>query len=598
MKIKFLALLLAILPALSACTDYLDKTPDEDMTIKQVFTNPDWTRAYLSNIYSWLPNEANFADDGAFRSPFTGGCDEMEIAYGGAFSHMINAGSWNSSNIDRIPVWREAYAAIRCTNIFLENIDGANATSDQIKTWKGEAYFLRAYFHFQVMRAYGPAILVDRVIAPDEIASDLVRSNIDATARFIAADCDHALAGLPDTWASTDFGRPTQASALALKSRVLLYLASPLYNGNTDLAEMKDPLTGEQLIAQVEDAEKWKKAADAAFACLEAAKNAGFKLHYSASNDPVKNYEEIFTENWNDEILFGKNLGDYWHHMWCSDPISYGTPSIFNPTQELIDAYEMEDGSTPITGYTNNGLKPIINPASSYLEEGYAAKSGDGRWPAGVRNMYVGRDPRFYASINFPGQLWKQNHELAFWYEGVDGKRYAGSDYCKTGYLMRKINNIDITSNPLKTEKTFWIYFRLGEIYLNYAEALNEYSGPVDDVYIHVNEIRKRAGMPSLPKGLSKEQMRERIKHERRIELVFETHRFFDLRRWKDAEKSEGKPIHSLNIYAGTSRQDNAFYERTLCEQRVFVAPQHYFFPIEQAEIDKNRDRLLQNPGW
>ena len=255
-------------------------------------------------------------------------------------------------------------------------------------------------------------------------------------------------------------------------------------------------------------------------------------------------------------------------------------------------------GSTPITGYTNNGLKPIVNTASGYIEEGYTNKAEDGRWPSGVRNMYVGREPRFYASINFPGQIWKQNHELAFWYEGVDGKKYAGSDYCKTGYLMRKINNIDITSNPLKTEKTFWIYFRLGEIYLNYAEALNEYSGPVDAVYDAVYEVRKRAGLPRLPKGLSKEQMRERIKHERRIELAFETHRFFDLRRWKDAEKSEGKPIHSLNIYAGTSRQDNAFYERTLCEQRVFVAPQHYFFPIEQAEIDKNRDRLLQNPGW
>lgn len=598
MKTKFIALALCILPCLNACTDYLDKTPDEDMTIEQVFTNPDWTRAYLSNIYSWLPNEANFADDGAFRSPFTGGCDEMEIAFGGAFSHMINAGSWNSSNIDRIPVWREAYAAIRCANIFLAHIDRANATPDQIKVWKGEAYFLRAYFHFQVMRAYGPAILVDRVIAPDEIASDLVRSTIDATAKFIADDCGRAFNGLPETWTSTDYGRPTQTSALALKSRVLLYLASPLYNGNTDLAMMKDPVTGQQLIPQQENPEKWKDAADAAEDCLEAAKAAGFKLHYSSSNDPVKNYEEVFTENWNEEILFGKNLGDYWHHMWCSDPISYGTPSIFNPTQELVDAYEMEDGSTPITGYTNNGLKPIVNAASGYIEEGYTNKAEDGRWPSGVRNMYVGREPRFYASINFPGQIWKQNHELAFWYEGVDGKKYAGSDYCKTGYLMRKINNIDITSNPLKTEKTFWIYFRLGEIYLNYAEALNEYSGPVDAVYDAVYEVRKRAGLPRLPEGLSKEQMRERIKHERRIELAFETHRFFDLRRWKDAEKSEGKPIHSLNIYAGTSRQDNAFYERTLCEQRVFVAPQHYFFPIEQAEIDKNRDRLLQNPGW
>lgn len=598
MKAKFFILLLLALAGLGGCTDYLDKTPDEDMGIEEVFTNPDWTRSYLSNIYSWMPNEANFADDGGFRSPYVGGCDEMEIAFGGAYSHMINAGSWNASNIDRVPVWKEAYAAIRCANIFLKYIDGANASSEQIRTWKGEAYFLRAFFHFQVMRAYGPAPCVDRVVGPEESNPDLVRASIDSTARFIARDCDRALGLLPPSWNSTDYGRPTRTSALALKSRTLLYLASPLYNGNTDLDGMIDPSTGEQLIPQQEDPEKWKAAADAAFDCLEEARSAGFKLHYSSSGDPVKNYEEVFTVNWNDEILLGKNLGDYWHHMWCSDPISYGTPSIFNPTQELVDAYEMENGLAPITGYSSGGLKPIINAASGYVEEGYATEAEQGRWPAGVRNMYVGREPRFYASINFAGQRWKQDHELAFWYEGVDGKKYAGSDYCKTGYLMRKINNINITSNPLKTEKTFWIYFRLGEIYLNYAEALNEYAGPTDEVYAAVDAIRSRAGLKGLPKNLDRKQMRERIKHERRIELAFETHRFFDVRRWKDAEKSEAQAIHSLNIYAGTSRQDDAFYERTLCEQRVFVAPKHYFFPIEQAEIDKNRDRLLQNPGW
>lgn len=599
MKIKHIPFLFSLLVALCSCGDYLDKTPDEDMTLREIFDNPDWTRSYLSNIYSWLPNEANFADDGGFRNPFTGGCDEMEIAFGGAYSHMINAGAWNSSNIDRIPVWRESYSAIRCINIFLEYVESAKASAEQIRTWRGEALFLRAYFHFQIMRAYGPAILVDRVVAPDEITADLVRSDIESTAAFIVRDCDNAKECLPDNWPSTDYGRPTRTTALALKSRTLLYLASPLYNGNPDLAMMKDPATGKALIPPTENPETWKAAAAAARECLAEAKNAGFGLHYSASNDPVENYEEIFTESWNEEILFAKNLGDYWHHMWCSDPISYGTPSIFNPTQELVDAYQMADGSTPILGYTNNGLAPIIDPASGYLETGYATQaSDDGYWPAGVRNMYVGREPRFYASINFPGQIWKHNHELAFWYEGVDGKKYAGSDYCKTGYLMRKINNIDITSNPLKVEKTFWIYIRLGEIYLNCAEAVNESEGPTTEVYDLVDAIRARAGLAGLPPGLTQEQMRERIKHERRIELAFETHRFFDVRRWKDAEKSEAQAIHSLNIYAGQSRQDDAFYTRTLCEQRIFVAPQHYFFPIEQKEIDKNRDRLLQNPGW
>ena len=136
MKLKKLLLALGGACLLASC-DYLDKTPDEDMTIPDVFTNPDWTRAFLSNIYSWLPNEANFADDGGFRSPFTGGCDEMEIAYGGAYSHMINAGSWNSDNVSRIPIWKEGYAAIRSINIFLSYIDRANATAEQIRNWKG-----------------------------------------------------------------------------------------------------------------------------------------------------------------------------------------------------------------------------------------------------------------------------------------------------------------------------------------------------------------------------------------------------------------------------------------------------------------------------
>lgn len=139
--------------------------------------------------------------------------------------------------------------------------------------------------------------------------------------------------------------------------------------------------------------------------------------------------------------------------------------------------------------------------------------------------------------------------------------------------------------------------FRLGEIYLDYAEALNEAEGPVSDVYYYVNQIRDRAGMPALPKDLSKSEMRERIRHERRIELAFETHRYFDCHRWKIAEKTDNGPIWGMNISAGASLQDEAYYKRTLIENRIFKAPTHYLFPIFQDEIDKNPN-LVQNPGW
>lgn len=598
MKISYILLSLMILFSLSSCEDYLDKTPDEDLTIEDVFTNPDWTRSYLSNIYSWLPNEANYADDGAFRSPFVGGSDEMEIAFGGAYSHMINAGAWNSDNITRIPIWAESYSAIRAANIFIAHVDNVPTTEKVIKQWKGEAYFLRAFFHFLVLRAYGPIPIADHAVNADDDWTSMVREPFDNCVQFISDDCDRAFDNLSSTQATTDYGRPIKASALALKSRLLLYAASPLYNGNKDLAELKDPETGVNLINQTYDNEKWKKAADAALAAITEAESSGYGLYHSADNDPVKNYEEVFTINWNKEILFGKNLGDYWHHMWCSDPISYGTPSIFNPTQELVDAYQMENGSTPITGYTNNGLTPIINSASGYVEDGYASVAKEGRWPEGVHNMYVNREPRFYASINFPGQIWKHSHELAFWYEGIDGKRNAGSDYCKTGYLMRKINNINISSNPWVVQKTTWNYFRVGELYLNYAEALNEYSGPVSDVHKYMKAIRERSGLNELSSNLDKDDMKSAIKHERQIELAFETHRFFDVRRWKDASKSEAKPIHSLNIWKGTGKQDDTFYERILCESRVFQSPKHYLFPIPQTEINKNTKKLVQNLGW
>ena len=553
--------------ALLCGCDYLDKTPDDDLTKDEVFTNPDWARQWLWNSYSWLPVESNFADDGAYRSPFTGGCDEMEIAFGGAYSHEINSGAWNSTNVNRSPHWYQNYCAIRTLNVFLENIDRTpNLKKEDYNSLKGEAYFLRAFFHFMNFRVYGPIPIVDRVILPEEDWNLIVRKDVETCVSAMLADCNEAIGLLPSTRPTSEYGRPVRSGAMALKSRLLLYAASPLYNGSTEFSSLKDPISGNPLFPNEYDAGKWKDAADAAEDALEEALSAGLKLHYSATGDPVKNYEEVFVVNWNDEVVWALATGDYWHHQWCSDPISYGCPSIFNPTQELVDAYQMANGLSPILGYESDGKTPIINTASGYVEDGNTSTaSPDGYWPAGVRNMYVNREPRFYASINFAGQVWKHNHVLEFWYNGVDGKKYGSSDYCKTGYLMRKHNNIENTSNPWSVTKTTYNYFRVGELYLNYAEALNEYAGPVEEVYTAVNAIRERAGLPPLEEGLSKEQMRDKIKHERRIELAFESHRFFDVRRWMDAPKSENRPVHCLNIYEGTSVKDEESFVKIVC---------------------------------
>ena len=597
--------------SVTGCADFLDMAPQENLQLEDIFTNRMYTKNFLTHIYSWSPTEANMADDGgAWRNPFVAGSDEMEIAYGKAYGHLINDGSWNPQNISQTQVWPESYMAIRKCNQLLENIDKCPATEDELRHWKGEAYFLRAWYHFLAFRAYGAIPVLTQSYDPNDDLLSIVRTPADLVVEQIVKDCDAAAECLhdEDIWPLSDQGRATRLAALGLKARALLYIASPLYNGNTELADLKN-LDGTNLISQTYDPEKWKRAADAALECINTAAAVN-KTLYDENPNPVLNYGEIFTKVWNKEILWAKNIGAYQHWLNCGDPVSFACFSIFNPTQELVDAYQMEDGSTPIIGYENDGLIPVINPESGYVEEGFVENgddSGLNRWQAGVSNMYIKREPRFYASINFNGAIWKYDapsfnktdpHTLEFWYTGVDGKLGAGTDYCKTGYLMRKLVSPEYI--PFKyTPNQQWVYIRLGEIYLDLAEALNEYYGPTADCYKYINAIRKRAGLPELEAGLTKEQMRDKIKHERRIELAFETHRFFDVRRWKDAKETESKSIHAMSIYEGTHLQDPAFYKREKVETRVFEAPKHYFFPIDQVEIDKHHDRaLVQNLGW
>ena len=266
--------------------DYLEKAPDDDMTKDEVFTNPEWARSWLWNCYSWLPSEANFADDGAWRSPFTGGSDEMEIAFGASYAHLINAGSWNATNITRVPVWAETYCSLRSINTFIENIDRVpNMEQTEKDELTGEAYFLRAFMHFLSLRCYGPIPIIDYVVATDDDWSAIVRKPFDECVTAIVNDCMTAISKLPRTRPKTEYGRPIKSAAYALRSRVLLYAASPLYNGNTELARLKDTDTGNCLISQTYDPNKWKLAAVAAQEALEEFELAKLQLHYSDSQE-------------------------------------------------------------------------------------------------------------------------------------------------------------------------------------------------------------------------------------------------------------------------------------------------------------------------
>lgn len=594
MKKRFIIISIFIMSCiLGSCKkDFLEKQPDENLDIEKIFSERQFAEGFLSSVYHNMPKMLE-PSQWIERNPFTGASDEMEITWTGAYSHLLNSGAWSPA--DYYPdLWGFMYEGIRKSNIFLENIDRVPMEQKEKDLWKGEATFLRAYYHFNLMKMYGAIPVVNKTIKLDEDFSLIRRNPVDEVANFIANECDQAANLLSWNVEPIDYGRITKAAALGLKSRVLLYLASPLFNGNPDYQQLKND-DGARLFPAF-DANRWALAASAAKACIDGVEANGYGLYYSSSNDPMDSYQKVFTVRNNKEVLLARNNGVHSHFERCANPTSYGGYSIYCPTQGLVDAYEMRNGQQPITGYNADG-SAIINSSSGYTEEGFvASKHPNDYYPAGVSNMYINRDPRFYASITFAGSRWK-NAEVQFWFTGKDGRERAGSDYCVSGYLMRKM--VNHTSNIPQNQfgLNTWVEIRLAEIYLNYAEALNESQGPVADVYKYINLIRTRAGMPDLAIGLSKEEMRERIQHERRIEMAFEAHRYFDVRRWKIARNYDSGPIYGMNIMAGTHLKDVAFYKRTIIERRVFTSPKHYLWPIQIGEIEKNPN-MVQNVGW
>lgn len=593
-------LITILLLAGTACKKgFLDKQPDESITIEQAFQKRAYAEAFLTDAYASMGNEYYFTDYlGTSPNPYVIAADEMNIPWPEKFEKLMNKGSWNAYNVDA-QLWKNMYEGIRKANIFLANIDktpvDATFSEADRQRWIGEAVFLRAYYHFRLVRIYGGVPIMD---APAGVADDftkLRRSTLDSCVQFIVNECDFAIPKLPIKITSDrDYGRATAAAALALKARMLLYRASPLFNGNPDYTSFADK-DGNKLFPQQYDAAYWERAAVASKDCIDKCEAAGYALYKRYSN-PVENYQQLFLDNHNNEVLFAYNAGITGWMEKCAFPGSLGGWNGYNPTQAQVDAYEMANGMAPITGYQPDGT-PVVNAASGYQESGYAAADGpDKRWLAGVSNMYVGRDPRFYATINFNGAYFV-DRQMEFWQSGADGRGNAGRDYNTTGYLLKKFVNPAANISQGRFLLGTWPFFRLGAVYLDYAEALNEAQGPTAEVYQYIDAIRTRAGMPKLPQGLSKDGMRARIWQERRVELAFESYRYFDCHRWKIAPQTDNGPVYGMNISAGSSLQDNAFYKRTLVETRVFQAPKHYLFPIPQSEIDK-APALIQNPGW
>jgi len=443
------------------------------------------------------------------------------------------------------------------------------------------------------MRQYGPvAILGDTLIDPGAPAQDIQfpRSPFDVCVDYVVSELDKAAAELPllptanGQVSDLEYGRMTKGIALAIKSRLLLYAASPLYNGNTEMATFKN-IDGAQMISQTYDAQKWKRAADAAKAVIDL--NL-YSLYKDPGGDVIKSLQGVFLNAWNSEQIFVRKANRLYEWDTHCMPRQAGGWCGIGPTQEQVDAYFMKDGLP-------------INESPLYSETGFTDVNG-----VQVFNMYINREPRFYTDVTYQNSTFQGGNmsapaTISFFVSGPNGKNGHPTDYTRTGYLIRKNVGTQTNSgsggNGHRQERPI-ILFRLAEIYLNYAEALNEYDPGNPDILTYLNLIRERAGIPqygtgpdALPVPASQEEMREKIRAERRIELAYEGHRWFDIRRWKIAPQVMGQ-MHGMDV----NRDGNDFYKRVVASTHLF-RPAYYWFPISQYEMDRSR-LFVQNPGW
>jgi len=550
----------------------LDRELETDINQQQIAGSFNNVQSLLNGVYSEL--REGFLEIGG-EAMMASTTDEAEHTNESSSVQLFNQGAWNASN-NPADVWGTNFRAIRRANLFLETADPAKINLDAFKTdiptltlklaeinrWRYEARFLRAFFYFELVKRYGGVPLITKTLTEQDIATTQ-RASLEQCVKFIVDECDSAATTLPLVYATGELGRATKGAALSLKSRVLLYAASDLFNtpswaGGYAKPELISLPVGDRML-------RWKAAADAAKAVIDLA-GTGYAL--------ATNYRSLFTTFNSPEIIFTRSNAASNSFEINNFPIGFNLGrSGTTPTQDLVDAYEVKVNAT--TSIPFDWSNPVHAAAP-----------------------YANRDPRLGLSVVTNGSSFStvsgQTRSVEIWTGGRDGKPIP--DATKTGYYLRKYVNesVNITNN--NTAVHSWIYFRLAEIFLNYAEALNEYSPGHADIKIYVDRVRNRTGviMPPLPAGLSQSQARDRIRTERRIELAFEDHRAWDVRRWMIAPAAFGTAIRGVKI---TQVSPGVFaYVPETVENRAFQ-PKMYLFPILQTELSV-APGLVQNPLW
>ena len=614
-SISAIGIFAIVLMQLSCSEGFLDTQPLDRISSDATWADGPLAEAFTYNIYASL-GLAGFEEQG--QASIT---DEAMFTHAGRNINTFTEGledpgalAWKSPTFE----WGNMYLAIRKANIAIENLPISTFTDDELKDrLLGEAYFLRAYYYHQLMRNYGGVPLIDRPFGLGEEYA-ISRSTFEETINFIVSDLDQA-AGLLDGKAETA-GRASKLAAMALKARVLLYAASDLHDSGAASAVG----AGGELWAYQGGSQdsRWQAAQTAAKAVLDAGE--GYKLNLSAPVSPEEGKQNYISLSMGGQSALGDagaavdlifqrtETGEYTEEdNWPLGGINYGInngPNGYHnwagntPIQQLVDDYEMMDGS-----------------------------KFDWSNPEHSADPYANRDPRFYATILYDGADWKPRPS--------DVADVDPADQIQTGYYDDGngglINGIDTRESPIEnwngsrthyyTRKFIdpdpakpddfsaaqtvpWPFIRYTEMALSYAEASAEL-GQEQEARDWINRIRFRVGMPAI--NDSGDDLMARIRNERRLELVYEEHRFYDARRWLMGEVI-GRGVQAINVIGTLKpgatphvpyRHDKDVYDYTYevfdnteNETRVWVNKM-YYRPISRDEINRN-DQLVQNPGY
>lgn len=554
-KMKLKHITFGLLVCLLTSCDFMNCDESSDYQQEDIFTSYNRTKKMVTHIYSFLPH--GFCNiDGAMQETAT---DDAIHVYGTSNIQRFVDGTW-SANRTVDEVWSKYYEGIRAANLYLTESEGQTFEewkySDQYDKWmqnfenyQYEVRFLRAFFYFELAKRYRNVPLVTKVLTVAE-ANLVEQSSFDDITDFVVNECSEISKKLPvdySGFADKEEGRITCGAALALKARVLLYKASPLYSAH--------------------DETKWKNAAIAAYEIIGQASALKYKLGDYAALFSATNSAEA-------ENILVRPIGETGSFEEANFPMGVkGGKTSTCPTENLVSAYEMKDGS--VFDWNNEEMR---------------------------KNPYANRDPRLALTIAYNGMSWPES-PLEIWEGGANALPINNATL--TGYYLKKYVNKDISFEsgaPVSKTHHSWVLFRYGEVLLNYAEAMvNAFGDPTHkegdlmpmSALEAVNLIRTRSSvnMPVFPSTISPDEFLKRLKNERRVELAFEGHRFWDVRRWKELDAT--KDIYGVSV---KKQGTDITYTKQQVTTRV-VTDNMYFYPISNEEIFRN-ENLKQNTGW